>query len=106
MNPEAYNAPTVDALRHDVVKNTDQSRADKRKHRLQGVAITLGACALAMVSARAPVLDVEVSDQLAQEAAAMTEPCWEQLPMRVALTRADIDGLCVNRLPVAQNARR
>ena len=106
MKPEAYNAPTVDALRHYVVKNAHQSRSEKRKHRLQGVAVTLAACALALVIARAPVLDVEVNEQLAQEAAAMTEPCWEQLPMRVALTRADIDGLCVNRPPVAQNARR
>ena len=106
MKPEAYNAPTVDALRHYVVKNAHQSRAEKRKHRLQGVAVTLAACALALVIARAPVLDVEVSDQLVQEAAAMTEPCWQQLPMRVALTQANLDRLCINTPPVVKNPRQ
>jgi hypothetical protein len=70
-------------------------------------------CAIALPAAlwlsRAVVTDIEVDALIAQENAAAIaaadakrtqEPCWDQLPMRVALTQENIDRLCIKPQPV------
>lgn len=66
---------------------------------LKTTGIVIAAIVVALAIAKAPVMDVEVSAQLAAEAAAMNapnpEPCWDELPFRVALTQENIDRLCI-----------
>ncbi len=59
--------------------------------------IVVAAIVVALAIAKAPVLDVEVNAQMQAEAAAMKapEPCWDELPFRVALTQENIDRLCI-----------
>lgn len=70
-------------------------------------------CALSVVVVlavtRAPVTDAEIEAAMQAEnaaaiakadAAAAAEPCWDQLPMRVALTQANIDRLCIKPQPM------
>jgi hypothetical protein len=65
--------------------------------------IGLGAIALALLLAAAPEMetDIEVNARMQAEAAAMRaaqpkpEPCWDELPFRVALTQENIDRLCI-----------
>lgn len=54
--------------------------------------------------ARAPVTDAEIEAAMqaenqaaiaAADARRSAEPCWDQLPMRVALTQENIDRLCI-----------
>ena len=59
--------------------------------------IAIASIVIALAIAKAPVMDVEVNAQIQAEAAAMKapDPCWEELPFRVAITQENIDGLCV-----------
>lgn len=66
---------------------------------LKTTGIVIAAAVIALAIAKAPVMDVEVNAQMQAEAAAMTaprpEPCWDELPFRVALTQENIDRRCI-----------
>lgn len=97
----------MDRLRPYTVLNARQRRSDKLRRRLEGAGIALAACAVAVLLGRSPVTDVETSAAISNEARSLATapsapaPCWEQLPMRVALTQENIDRLCIKPLPAA-----
>ena len=76
----------------------------RRWGRFESAVVCAGTAALVIALGRAPVTDVETEALMAAENAAAIaqadakrsqEPCWDQLPMRVALTQENIDRLCI-----------
>lgn len=102
--------PTTDALRAyapsiAALAGTTRQALCKARLRglLEGMAIATAACVIAVAIGRAPVSDVEASAALDAEIARLpkpTEPCWDELPFRVALTQENIDRLCIKPLPM------
>ena len=85
----------------------------RRWGRFESVLVCVLSVATVLAVARAPVLDVEVEALMRAEtaaaiaradAAAAAEPCWDQLPMRKAITQANIDRLCIKPQPVRAGA--
>lgn len=102
MNTNNYRLPPLPTAR-DVI-------SARRWGRFESAVVCVGSVLLVLAISRAPVTDVETEALMAAEnaaaiaqadAAAAAEPCWDQLPMRKALTQANIDRLCVK----AQTAR-
>lgn len=81
----------------------------RRWGRFESAVVCVCAVLLALAISRAPVTDAEIEALMAAEnaaaiaqadAAAAAEPCWDQLPMRKAITQANIDRLCIKVQPV------
>lgn len=97
--------PTTDALRDYAPTiaaiGGAATRAVRRAHLrglAEGMAIGTAACVVAVLIGRAPVSDIEASAAMDAEIARLqkpTEPCWDELPFRVALTQENIDRLCI-----------
>lgn len=76
----------------------------RRWGRFESAVVCVGTAALVIALGRAPVTDAEVEAAMQAEnaaaiakadALAASEPCWDQLPLRKAITQANIDRLCV-----------
>jgi hypothetical protein len=76
----------------------------RRWGRIESALVCVGAAVAALALARAPMIDAEVEAAMSKEnqaaiahadAAAANEPCWDQLPMRKAITQQNIDRLCI-----------
>lgn len=104
-----YPCPTVDALRPYTLLNARERRRDVLRRRLEGFAIGVASVAVALLVARAPVVDsdADVSAAVAaetQKLAAQYAPCWDALPMRVAITQENINRLCIKPTPTGRRA--
>lgn len=76
----------------------------RRWGRFESAVVCVGSVLVILAVTRAPVTDAEIEAAMQTEnaaaiakadAARSNEPCWDELPMRVALTQENIDRLCV-----------
>ena len=99
MNTTNYRLPPLPTAQ-DVINA-------RRWGRFESALVCVLSVAVALVVTRAPVTDAEIDAAMQAEnaaaiakATAAAEPCWDQLPMRVALTQANINRLCIKPQPM------
>lgn len=96
MNASNYRLPPLPTAQ-DVINA-------RRWGRVESALVCVASVLVMLAVSRAPVTDAEIEAAMQAEnaaaiakadAAAAAEPCWDQLPMRKAITQANIDRLCI-----------